>query len=83
MACGTPVITSNISSMPEVCGDAAIYVDPCNIRDIFEKMQSLIGSKHLQEDMVKKGLQRVKNFTWEKSANEHLKVFKEVYNKTR
>jgi len=76
MACETPVVTSNISSMPEVCGDAAIYVDPYDIKDISEKMQSLIGSKHLQEDMIKKGLQRVKSFTWEKSAQQHLKLFK-------
>ncbi len=75
MACGTPVITSNVSSMPEVCGDAALYLDPYNIKDILEKIQYLIDNGDLQKDMVKKGLQRVKNFTWEKSAQQHLEVF--------
>jgi len=78
MACGTAVITSNISSMPEVCADAATYVDPYNIADMTNKMKILIEDKTLRKQMVKKGLERVKDFTWEKSAQAHLKVFNKV-----
>ena len=78
MACGTPVITSNLSSMPEVCGDAALYVDPYNIEDITSKMEILINDKNLQKELVSKGLDKVRNFTWRKSALEHIKIFKEL-----
>lgn len=78
MACGTPVITSNITSIPEVCEDAAIYVDPYSIKDIKEKIIMLLEDKKLQEQLIDKGLQRVKEFSWEKSANEHIEVFKKV-----
>jgi len=75
MVCGTPVITSNISSMPEVCGDAAIYCNPYDVYDIKEKIEMLLKDKDLQKQMIIKGLTRAKEFTWEKSANEHLKIF--------
>jgi len=81
MACGTPVITSNISSMPEVCGDAAIYVDPHNIEDITQKLSMLLNDNVLQQKMINMGLEHVKQFTWEKAADKHLKVFNEVLNK--
>jgi len=81
MACGTPVIVSNLSSMPEVCATAAVYVDPYNIEDIKEKIQMLLKDKVLQEKMIRKGLERVTQFTWEKAVQEHLNVFKIVLNK--
>ena len=78
MACGTPVITSNISSMPEVCGDAAIYVDPFSVEDITQKMKMVLEDESLQQKMIVKGLEHVKQFTWEKAAKEHLEVFEKV-----
>jgi len=78
MACGTPVITSDISSLPEVGGEAVVYCDPHDINDIKKKIEFVLSDKKLQKDMVGKGLQRAKMFTWEKSAQEHLKVFNEV-----
>ncbi len=80
MACGTPVITSNVSSMPEVCGDAALYVDPHNIDDITSKIELLLSDEALQHSMIEKGLLHVKQFRWEKAAKEHLKILQSVLN---
>jgi len=78
MACGTPVVTSNVSSLPEVGGDAVVYCNPYDINDIKEKIEMVLNNETLQQQMIEKGLQRAKKFTWEQSANEHMKVFKEV-----
>jgi glycosyltransferase involved in cell wall biosynthesis len=76
MACGTPVITSNISSMPEVCGDAALYANPYDVDDISKKIEFLINNQEERERLIEKGLDRVSHFTWERSANKHLDVMK-------
>jgi glycosyltransferase involved in cell wall biosynthesis len=78
MQYGCPVITSNISSLPEAGGDAAIYVDPENVDDIAEKIKKVLGDKELRESMIKKGYLQVKKFSWEKAAKETLAVLKEV-----
>ncbi len=78
MACGTPVITSNVSSLPEVGGDAAVYCDPYYINDIKNKIKLVLSDEILQRYMVEKGLKRAKLFSWEKTAQEHIKVFEEV-----
>lgn len=78
MACGTPVITSNISSMPEVCANAAIYCNPHNIGDIKDKIELVLYGESLQKNLIKKGLKKASEFSWEKSAQEHIKVFEEV-----
>lgn len=70
-ACGTPVISSNLSSMPEICQDAAIYINPYNDKNIKEKIEMVLKDKKLQKDMINKGLNRAKSFTWEKSAEKH------------
>lgn len=80
MACGTPVITSNTSSLPEVVGDAGIMVDPCDVDGLTQTMCDVLTNDGLREDMIKKGLERAKMFTWEKCARETLKVYEEVYN---
>ena len=78
MACGTPVITSNLSSMPEVCGSAALYVNPYDVSDISEKIQLLFEDELLQKEMITKGLKHVGCFTWEKAAKKHIQVFEKV-----
>ena len=78
MACGTPVITSNVSSLPEVGGDAVMYCNPYDVEDIKNKIEMVLNDEKLQQEMIQKGLQRVKKFTWEKSAKKHLEVFEEV-----
>ncbi len=80
MACGCPVIVSNVSSLPEVCGDAAYYVDPYSVECIAEGMYKVLTDDALRQSLIKKGLERVKLFNWEKSAREHIKVFEEILN---
>lgn len=78
MQYGTPVITSNVSSLPEAGGDAAVYVDPTNTKDIASKIQTVITDKNLRADMSKKGFEHIKKFSWEKAAKQTLEVLEEV-----
>ncbi len=78
MACGCPVIASNTSSIPEVCGNAAIYIDPYNHNSIAEGITELIEDCKLRERMIELGLERARKFNWELSAREHLRVFENV-----
>ena len=78
MACGTPVIVSNVTALPEVCGDAALYVDPYSMEDISKKIQLLLSDTSLQEEYIVKGLAHVKTYTWKGAAKAHLKKFKEM-----
>lgn len=78
MACGCPVITSNKSSMPEVAGDSAILVDPLNIGDIAAAMNKIIADKKLREELINKGLARIKQFSWDKSAEQLLNVYEKM-----
>ena len=78
MACGCPVITSNLSSMPEVAGDAALLVNPYDVKEISEAMGRLLQDEGLRENLRLKGTERVKLFSWEKTARETLKVFTKV-----
>lgn len=80
-ACGCPVITSNISSMPEVGGDAALFVDPDDIKELAEAMRKILTGDKLKAEMIKKGFENLKRFSWEKAARETLKVFEEAYKK--
>ena len=75
---GCPVITSNVSSLPEAGGDAALYVDPQNPEDIAEKMKKLLSDDNLKKELVEKGYIQVKKFSWEKTARETLKALEEV-----
>lgn len=77
-SCGVPVITSNVSSMPEVGGDGAIYVNPKNIDDIKAKLKMVMKDKLLRENLIKKGFDQVKKFSWEKAAKETVKVYKNL-----
>jgi glycosyltransferase involved in cell wall biosynthesis len=78
MASGTPVITSNISSMPEICGDAALYVSPSDINDIVTKMHFILTNPDLQKELILKGLEQVKKFTWEKTAKKYKNIFEKA-----
>lgn len=75
MACGTPVVCSNSSSLPEVGGDAVLYCDAYDVHDITKKIQQLLNNTTLQDNMKIRGLERAKKFSWEKSTVEHMKVF--------
>lgn len=75
MGCGTPVITSSSSSMPEVGGQAAIYVDPYNSLDIAEKMCEALANKDMLHTLKLKGLERAGQFSWRKSAESLISVY--------
>lgn len=77
--CGCPVITSKISSMPEVAGDSAILVDPYNKEEIAEALGSLASKDTLRSSLIKKGYLRSKFFSWRKAAIDTLEVIKSAY----
>jgi glycosyltransferase involved in cell wall biosynthesis len=78
MACGAPVVSSNASSLPEVVGDAALLVDSLDVEGLAEAMTRVIEDAGLREDLRRRGAVRVKVFSWEQSAREQLRVYKEL-----
>lgn len=78
MSLGVPVLVSNATSLPEVCGDAAIYVDPKNVMDIKNKMELLVSDNELRERLVIQGHINVKRFSWLESAKKMNNLFLEI-----
>jgi len=78
MACGVPVITSNLSSLPEVVGDAGIRVNLRNKKEVINSMYRILTNENLREEMIKRGLERARMFTWEKSAQQTLGVYEKM-----
>jgi glycosyltransferase involved in cell wall biosynthesis len=76
MACGIPTAVSNKSSLPEVVGGAAVMFDPQNIDEIGFAIKEILENKKLREFLFEKGLQRIKLFDWDKTAEEFLNLFK-------
>lgn len=79
MACGTPVVTSAASAIPEVAGEGAILVNPENEAEIASRINELEQNAAYREDAVKYGLERTKMFSWEKTAAELLDVYRQVH----
>jgi glycosyltransferase involved in cell wall biosynthesis len=79
MAGGTPVACSNAASLPEVCGDAVLYFDPYQPRDMAEKIEKALTDIPLRERLIKKGMEQVVQFTWEKTATETVKVMERLF----
>jgi len=78
MVCGAPVITSNISSMPEVVGDAGLLVNPLSEEELKKKIETVLGNPSLRERMKDKGLRRAKFFGWKKCARETREIYKSL-----
>src|SRR5215210_7638340 len=78
MASGTPVVTSNVSSLPEVVGDAAMLVDPYHAETIADGISTVLRSTHLREEMRRRGLERVKNYSWARSVKRTHEIYREV-----
>lgn len=78
MACGTPVIASRVSAMPEILEDAAIYFDPLDSTNIAEAMEEVTEDKNARIEVIKKGYAQVKKYDWAKTAEETLAVYKSV-----
>lgn len=77
MACGTPVITSNLSCLPEVAGNAAILINPYNVDEITEAMQTIATDNQLRSQLSTEGLKQANNFSWEKTAQATTEVLKQ------
>lgn len=83
MAAGTPVITSNVSSLPEVVGDAAVLIDPLDAGAIAGAMARVIGDPQLRADLIRRGHERVQAFSWQRSATRVRDVYNEVLGRAR
>ena len=77
MKCGCPVITSNISSIPEVTGDAAILINPESDEQLIQAYKSLYYNKELKKELSLKGIERAKQFSWEKTVDTIINKMKE------
>lgn len=78
MACGTPVLTSNVSSLPEVTGSAAILVDPLDIGAICDGMELLLENDELRFRLRREGIERAQMFTWARSATKVMEIYREL-----
>ena len=78
MACGTPVIASNASSLPEVVGDAGLMVPPDDVPALAQALSEVLGDRDLQRNMRERGLTRARCFTWEETARKTLQVYEEL-----
>jgi len=78
MACGIPVVTSNTSALPEVVGNAGIMVNPYNPDEFTNAFYEVINNEGLKKEMIEKGLERVKTFSWEKNARETKEIYDDV-----
>ncbi len=80
--CETPVLTSNVSSMPETAGEAAIYCDPGDPQSIAEGMKRLLGDEKLRKELVRRGIERVRQYSWERTARDMADVFEKCVRQT-
>jgi len=76
MACGTPVLTSNTSAMPEVAGDAALLVDPARPQAIADGIRRLLSDADLRQGYVRRGRERAREFSWERTAALTLEAYR-------
>ena len=78
MACGTPVVCSNVSSLPEVVGDAAVKVNPENVFDIARGIREVLLDHALHQRLVAQGFEQAKKFSWERTAQEVHRAYLEI-----
>ncbi len=78
MACGTPVVCSNATAVPEIAGDAAMIINPADTAGFANTIDQVLTDQVLRRQLKEKGLQRARKFTWEKTVEEHIKVYKEA-----
>ena len=78
--CDVPVITSNVTSMPEVAGDAALLVDPFSVKSIASALSDMAGNKELRKELIEKGRRRKEIFNWQKTADDLWKAIEKTLN---
>ena len=79
MTNGIPVVCSGVSSLPEVAGDAALFFDPYDVNDIAMKMYQVLQDLDLRQELISKGYENVKRFSWEQTARQTIGIYKDVY----
>lgn len=80
MSCGTPVITSDISSIPEVVGDGGILINPFDMENLMYSLEALLNDESIQEELSAKALERASNFSWEKTSEKTVEAYKKIMN---
>jgi len=80
MACGLPVVVSNVASLPEVVGDAGLLIDPHDVDELTVAMWRVLNEQALRQEMRQKGLQQAARFSWERAARETLDIYRLAYN---
>jgi glycosyltransferase involved in cell wall biosynthesis len=78
MACGSPVVASRVASLPEVCGEAAYYVEPRDPSSIAAGICKVLEDSQMRKALISKGVEQAGSFSWERTARETLAVFREV-----
>ena len=78
MACGCPCVVSNVASLPEVCGDAALYCDPYSVDDIADKMHKIIVDFQLRKVLIEKGYKHIEKYSWDRTAKSYLAYFESL-----
>ena len=78
MACGTPVVTANVSSLPEVVGDAAVLVNPANVFDIARGIRDALLDEALRTELIRRGREQASRFSWERTARQMLEIYQEA-----
>lgn len=79
MACGLPVVVSNVSSLPEVVGDAGLLFDPHNVDELTVALWRVLHDGNLRQEMREKGLRQAQGFSWERAARETLEIYRRAY----
>jgi glycosyltransferase involved in cell wall biosynthesis len=79
MACGTPVVTSDVSSLPEITGDAALLIDPNDERALANALIEVVNNDRLRAELREKGIAQAKKFTWRDAAEKTLRLYQEAY----
>jgi glycosyltransferase involved in cell wall biosynthesis len=78
MSCKCPVIASNTSSIPEVCGDAAYYIDPLKVQEIGEAIYSVVSENNIKNKLISSGCKRIKSFSFNQAADQLLSLFQDI-----
>jgi glycosyltransferase involved in cell wall biosynthesis len=78
MATGTPVVTTSVSSLPEVVGEAAMIVNPENVFDVARGIREVLLDERVRERLIRQGYAQLSTFSWRRTAEEVLEVYREV-----
>ncbi|MBU0686814.1 MAG: glycosyltransferase family 4 protein [Candidatus Margulisbacteria bacterium] len=79
-ACGTPVISSNASSLPEVLGDAALFFDPLDKKQMYDQIKLGLTNDHLRRELITRGIKNAQRFSWKKCAEKTVALYENCYN---